>query len=498
MDETSSNDEEEIIISIDRSGLLGMKSRYEDKFNVEGTSKSPPNALENELLAKISTTGPLSLADYVYIAMGHPSLGYYQTKEVIGYKGDFITAPELNQIFGELIGIWMIITWSQSQKPTPFHLVELGPGKGKLMMDILRTFSQFQGVEKEIHVHLVENSAKMRKRQAEALGVKVQGNILSEEDMSEEIVKGCTDTGFNVEWHWDINTLPRDGPLFCVANEFFDAIPVHQFQHTERGWSEVLVDVEYEHTSPYHLKLVLAPNPTPASLAYIGSDEAKRKTMYERLPVSHRLKDTSDLIEDQHSSSNPHVDKSIDFGTPIILDDYEETRESILDRTKPRPDTGIPIGQRIEVGPLRNVVMETLSNKIGVQGGAALIIDYGEDYPQAFTLQGLRGSEYAHILEKPGEVDISAHVDFSSLRDTVQRVAPNLKVFPVVNQGFFLKNMGIQERMESLCKLADCQEQEKLRNSVERLVSNEHMGELFKVLMVTQGDIEAPAGLYSL
>mmetsp|Transcript_27007 Transcript_27007/g.47770 ORF Transcript_27007/g.47770 Transcript_27007/m.47770 type:complete len:224 (+) Transcript_27007:3-674(+) len=158
------------------------------------------------------------------------------------------------------------------------------------------------------------------------------------------------------------------------------------------------------------------------------------------------------------------------------------------------PDDGIPINQRIEVSPIRNVTMERLCKRIDNQGGAALIIDYGEDFPQPNTLQGVKDHKFARVLESPGEVDISAHVDFSALSTQARMVSNQLQVFPVVPQGMFLINLNIEARMQALCQGLNDEEKENVQQAVMRIVSEEDMGLLFKVLAVTQPGIGAPAG----
>jgi NADH dehydrogenase [ubiquinone] 1 alpha subcomplex assembly factor 7 len=170
-----------------------------------------------ELLARrIRETGPITIAEYMAQALGHPEHGYYSRRDPFGRQGDFITAPEISQIFGELVGLWCADTWERMGRPQPVHLVELGPGRGTLMSDALRAARVLPAFRHALRLHLVETSPFLRARQAAALGE------------AEPV------------WHATIDTLP-DGPAMVVANEFFDALPVHQFQKTARGWRERLV-----------------------------------------------------------------------------------------------------------------------------------------------------------------------------------------------------------------------------------------------------------------
>ena len=150
------------------------------------------------------------------LALGHPEFGYYRTRNPFGAGGDFITAPEVSQVFGELLGLWLAAAWQQAGNPTRFRLVELGPGRGQLMADLLRATAGIAGFLEAAELHLVESSERLRAIQRQALP--------------------ATD----VHWHDDLETVP-DGPLFLIGNEFLDALPVHQLVRTERGWAERLI-----------------------------------------------------------------------------------------------------------------------------------------------------------------------------------------------------------------------------------------------------------------
>jgi NADH dehydrogenase [ubiquinone] 1 alpha subcomplex assembly factor 7 len=157
-----------------------------------------------QLTARLKAQCPVSLADY----MASANSVYYGTRDPLGTDGDFITAPEISQMFGELIGLWFADLWMRMDKPR-VHYVELGPGRGTLAKDALRAMAMV-GLAPDIH--LVETSAVLRLRQAETLS--------------------------NPIWHRDIESLPRDASLFVVANEFFDALPIHQIVRGESGWHQ--------------------------------------------------------------------------------------------------------------------------------------------------------------------------------------------------------------------------------------------------------------------
>ena len=173
------------------------------------------NELTQHLLARIEAHGPMTVADFMSEALLHPTLGYYTTRDPLGAEGDFTTAPEISQMFGELIGLALAQTWLDQGAPTPFTLAELGPGRGTLMADVLRATRAVPGFHAAAHVHLVEASPTLRAKQRNTIDTKVIH-------------------------HDTVDTLP-DQPLFLVANEFFDALPIRQFQRGPTGWHERLI-----------------------------------------------------------------------------------------------------------------------------------------------------------------------------------------------------------------------------------------------------------------
>jgi len=179
-------------------------------------------ALERHIAARIAATGPMSLADYMATCLMHPELGYYATRDPFGTTGDFTTAPEISQMFGELIGLCLAQTWLDQGRPAPCVLAELGPGRGTLMADILRATKGVPGFHDAMAVHLVETSPVLREVQAQTL------------------------KGRDVTWHDGVEDLPDDKPLYLVANEFFDALPIRQFQREGSGWRERLVVLREE------------------------------------------------------------------------------------------------------------------------------------------------------------------------------------------------------------------------------------------------------------
>ncbi|HWT99141.1 MAG TPA: class I SAM-dependent methyltransferase [Terriglobales bacterium] len=171
------------------------------------------SGIETRIAKQIRAQGAVTVADFMRLALSARELGYYSSRDPLGAAGDFTTAPEISQMFGEMIGLWCVDTWQRLGAPQAINLVELGPGRGTLMADALRAAKLAPDFLAAIRLHLVEISAPLRERQADNL------------------------QAFQPQWHDSIETLPA-GPLLVVANEFFDALPIHQFTMTESGWRE--------------------------------------------------------------------------------------------------------------------------------------------------------------------------------------------------------------------------------------------------------------------
>jgi NADH dehydrogenase [ubiquinone] 1 alpha subcomplex assembly factor 7 len=176
--------------------------------------------LEAEIRRLIAIAGPMPLADYMRLCLTHPRYGYYVTRDPIGAAGDFITAPEISQMFGELIGLWMVAVWQQMGAPENVRIVELGPGRGTLMIDALRAAKTVRSFYTAIVLHMVEISPKLQAVQQQRL-----------EGLGEPVL-----------WHPALTDIPG-GPAIIIANEFVDALPVHQAIKQADGWHERVVDV---------------------------------------------------------------------------------------------------------------------------------------------------------------------------------------------------------------------------------------------------------------
>ena len=169
--------------------------------------------------AEISDTGPMRLDRYMTLCLSHPEHGYYTTRDPFGAAGDFVTAPEISQMFGEIIGLWLAQSWHDQGAPSPFTLAELGPGRGTLMADILRSASMVPGFGDAADITMLETSPVLRAACERSLA------------------------GSTISWIDDLTQMPGQ-PAFLIANEFFDALPVRQFQKIDDQWAERFVDID--------------------------------------------------------------------------------------------------------------------------------------------------------------------------------------------------------------------------------------------------------------
>ena len=219
------------------------------------------NALAQRIARMIEMDGPISVGTFMMLALHDRELGFYATRESIGVRGAFVTAPEISQVFGELIGLWCIACWRDQGSPGKPLLVELGPGRGTLTADMLRALRGTPDFLNGLEVILVEASAKLESEQRQRLA----------------------DTSVSVRWVRQWNDIAIDRPLFVIANEFFDVLPVRQFVMTERGWCERMVVAESN-----TLKFALSPQPVPLPRNHACGDEPLG-TVYEICPAASSL-----------------------------------------------------------------------------------------------------------------------------------------------------------------------------------------------------------------
>ncbi|XP_068564414.1 protein arginine methyltransferase NDUFAF7, mitochondrial [Cebidichthys violaceus] len=369
-----------------------------------GEEKPRPSMMRH-LTSKIKATGPITVAEYMREVLTNPVTGYYVRNDMLGPDGDFITSPEISQIFGELLGIWIVSEWIGAGRPKQLQLVELGPGKGSLAVDILRVFGQLRSVVggASPSLHLVEVSPVLSRLQAQNL----TGSRSREADAEDEPVyrRGETADGLPVSWYRRLEDVPTGFSIF-LAHEFFDALPIHKFQRTQRGWREVMVDIDPEKTE--QLRFVVAPSPTPASSTLVQADERRG-----------------------------HVEVCAEGG----------------------------------------VVVQQLARRIAEDGGAALIADYGHDGTKTDTFRGFKGHRLHDVLSSPGSADLTADVDFGFLR---RMAGGGVACLGPVTQRTFLKNMGIDSRMQVLLRnCSDASTRQQLIGSYDMLTNGAKMGERF-------------------
>lgn len=350
------------------------------------------SGLRAHLLARIAEAGPMSVADYMAACLMHPEFGYYATRDPFGAGGDFVTAPEISQMFGELLGLCLAQVWLDQGRPAWFLLAELGPGRGTLMADVLRATRGVPGFQGAAEVHLVEGSAVLRAAQRRTIA----GDVI---------------------WHDRVESLP-EGPLYLLANEFFDALPIRQFQRSGDGWRERVVGL---------------------------SDD--RLTLGLGGPVA----------------------------PPALAERLSDTREGDIVET---------------CGPGEAVAAE-IGARIAAQGGAALIVDYGDWQSLGDTFQAVKGHVPVDPMAEPGAADLTAHVDFAALA----RAAAPARHTRLTPQGIFLERLGIAARAEVLARNLSGQALESHLAAYQRLTGAEEMGTLFKVLGLYPEGAAPPPGL---
>ena len=339
-----------------------------------GERSALPGSLAEIFQRLIANHGPISLQQY----MGEANARYYATRDPLGITGDFVTAPEISQIFGELVGLWLTDVWMRAGRPQAVRYVELGPGRGTLARDALRTMARF-GLKPP--VHLVEGSIALKAVQLEAVP--------------------------QAQWHDDLAGVPRDGALLVVANEFLDALPVRQLVRTWQGWRERMIDWNGQ-----------------AFVAVAG-------------------------------------DRPMDAALP-------EARRSA------------PEGTIVETCPGAAAVMFELAGRLVAQGGTALVIDYGHaELQTGSTLQAVRAHRKVDPLVDPGEADLTALVDFATLRAVAE--SRECRWLGTVGQGAWLDSLGGAVRARALAE-ATPDRAEAVLTAYRRLTDPTEMGDLFKVM----------------
>ncbi|KAL6169380.1 hypothetical protein ACJQWK_04408 [Exserohilum turcicum] len=495
-------------------GRQGTKcaSRWSSTSTSAGSERQWSTPLAKTLAEAITTTGPISVAAYMRQCLTHPDSGYYtrQTtggQDQFGTKGDFVTSPEISQIFGELVGIWVYAEWLAQGRKDKVQIIEVGPGRGTLMDDVLRTISSFKTFTKSIEtIYLIEASPYLQKQQAKLLS---GTDDLTKSDIGLtapcKYIPGC-----KIEWCEDIRLVPKEATAtpFILAHEFFDALPIHVFQNVAQSSipaSSTIITptgpIKPKHgvTTPQNNWHELVVSPTSP---YTDANTSTSKKDTERLdfeltvsktPTPHSL--YLPKLSDRYKKLEKTPDAIIEI-SPESLAYFSDFAVRIGGSNIKTDNTSAPATQRNR--PHHDEENFTKSQP----SGAALILDYGPlDTIPANTLRGIRSHTTVSPFASPGLVDLSADVDFLALADSALDASPGVEVHGPVEQSFFLSTMGIKERADRLLQAAkDDETKRRLETGWKRLVDRgpNGMGKTYKAMAIvpykTQGPVRRPIG----
>jgi NADH dehydrogenase [ubiquinone] 1 alpha subcomplex assembly factor 7 len=337
----------------------------------------------SDFAALLAARCPMTVHDWMDACLADPEHGYYRKGARVGHDGDFVTAPEISQIFGELLGLFLAQTWLDQGKPANAMLAEIGPGRGTSMADAARAFEQ--ATKTRLPVHLVEINETLRAEQAAKLASRAP------------------------VWHETADDLP-DAPLLLMANEFFDALPIRQFRRVGEVWRERIVTKD---------------------LAFADGVDVPP-------PVAHKV-----------------------------------------------PDDAI-----VETCPAASAIARELGERIARRGGAALIVDYGSPVSGwGDTLQAVRGHAKVSVFDKPGDTDLTAHVDFQALARAAE--AGGCVAHGACAQGDFLRRLGAHARAASLIA-ANPGKRAEIERGLMRLIAPAEMGRVFRVLALLPKGMAPP------
>ncbi|EFA00688.1 protein arginine methyltransferase NDUFAF7 homolog, mitochondrial [Tribolium castaneum] len=395
-----------------------LRSYYTVKSN---ESVKDPHQVAKQIYSKIKATGPITVAEYMKEVLINPLGGYYMHKDVFGESGDFITSPELNQMFGEMVAIWFLNEWSKVGSPKPIQIVELGPGRGTLSQDLLRVFDHF-GALQSATLHLVEVSPLLSDLQARKLCIQ-SDNIIDKKSVIHR--QGISHQGIPVKWYRQLDDVPNCFTLL-VAHEFFDALPVHKFQKTKDGYREILIDIDLSKECSF--RYVIAREETPASKLYIRPNE---------------------------------------------------TRE------------------HFEISPESLVLAKQIAERLEIDGGLALIADYGHNGSGTDTFRAFKKHKLHDPLVEPGTADLTADVDFDALSKSATEAGGVITFGPTTQRDFLLK-MGIEHRFKALKANAKPDQIEGLEFGYKMMTESNQMGERFKFLALLPAVLEKLLKKYSV
>ncbi|KAH0542835.1 hypothetical protein FGG08_002789 [Glutinoglossum americanum] len=490
-----------------RLGKCGFRRGSYGSFRYSSTeARQWSTPLARNLAEAIKTTGPIPLASYMRQCLTSPHGGYYTSSQdghdQFGRKGDFITSPEISQIFGELIGVWIVAEWmAQGQKSRGVELIEVGPGRGTLMDDVLRTMRNFKPLASSIEtIYMVEASSSLREAQERLLC----GDTSVGED--KEGFKSTSKTlGVPMVWAEDIRFVPK-GKLskpnrmatanikthsnffkdpskspFIIAHEFFDALPIHAFQSVPPSQPTLITSTTIPpprtSTTPQWRELLVTPTPLNSTHTTLSTPRSQRHT---GAPPEFQLS--------LAKASTPHS---------LLLPETSQRYKAL----KSRP------GATIEICPEGQSYASEFARRIGGDAGksasgAALILDYGPASTiPVNSLRGIRAHKTVSPFSYPGLVDLSADVDFTALAEAALSASSTVEVHGPIEQGSFLQAMGIRERAEQLLmgvQKGDDEKKERLEGGWRRLVERGvgGMGKVYKAMAIVplSGGKKRPVG----
>ncbi|KAK4619642.1 Arginine N-methyltransferase, mitochondrial [Fulvia fulva] len=465
--------------------------------------------LAKQLAEAITTTGPLPVASYMRQVLTSDLGGYYtgalgSDRDPFGAKGDFVTSPEISQIFGELVGLWVVAEWiAQGRKSEGVYLMEVGPGRGTLMDDMLRTIRNFPPLAKAIEaVYLVEASEPLRQAQHKLL---CGDNPFEKSELGwQSISRHSPD--LKIIWTEDVRFVPREANKtpFIIAHEFFDALPIHIFQVTKTTSADQDRPIQTP-TGPIKAQRNQAPgsqwrellvSPRPPHRLKEGEPEFELSLSRTQTPHSMYLPETSPRYTALKETDGATIEISPE--SQAYVRDFAirlggSNPEDLAAASKP---TAVIPGREVPAGPQEVPLQKSDPS------GAAIIIDYGP--PATIPVNSLRGIR-AHKRVSPfgaaGATDVSADVDFMALAETAINSSPGVEVHGPVDQARFLTAMGIEERAAQLVKKAVDKERSgstgkdkgELTDLVKRIesgwkrlvdISPQGMGRLYQVLAI--------------
>ncbi|PTT06051.1 class I SAM-dependent methyltransferase [Caulobacter sp. HMWF025] len=390
-------------------------------------------SLLDRLKAQIAQDGPISVAEYFTRCLHDPRDGYYAIRPGLGAGGDFITAPLVSQMFGELIGLWAVETWIRMGRPAPFRLIEMGPGDGTLISDLLRAARLSPDFMAAADLWLVEVSPPLRALQAQRL------------------------TGAAPQWADRLDAVPGGAPMILVANEVLDCLPARQFVRTDTGWAERVIGLDQAGGLAFGLRGL---NPPPRGGGVRAADGGG-----SQVPVGIT------------SPSGPE---------PVLGRALRATRGGHL----PLWGEDLMPGTVLESSPAQQALAAEIGHRVATDGGAALLIDYGHDTPGlGDTLQALQGHRKVDPLESPGQADLTVWADFPAVLEAAR--AAGARTGPILGQAAFLAGLGIEARAEALAA-ARPERADQIARQLDRLTGQAQMGQLFKVVCLSAPGLSPP------